>query len=162
MSHSASPSPTSSSRQHRRRGWRRRYAYPSHGLRFELKAPAETARSISFAASIGEAQAEEEGVLGRASGRPERWLIGPYQRNLGSLHQDIWDRHRRGSRRRPVSSPSMQSAGGGRTSRRKDRADMPVRYALLVSLRTADQSVDLYTPVAIELRVPIETTVPGT
>ena len=143
-----------------RRGWRRRYAYPSHGLRFELKAPAEPLDD--FVRRVNrEAQAEEEGVLGRASGRPERWLIGPYQRNLGSLHQDIWTGT--GADLAASGVLAVHAVGGWwKNSRRKDRADMPVRYALLVSLRTADQSVDLYTPVAIELRVPIETTVPGT
>ena len=34
--------------------------------------------------------------------------------------------------------------------------DLPVRYGLLISLRTAATDVDLYTPIAVELSVPIE------
>lgn len=143
-----------------RRGWRRRYAYPSHGLRFELKAPTEPLND--FVRRVNrQAQAEEEGELSRASGRPERWLIGPYQRNLGSLHQDIWTGT--GADLAASGVLAVHAVGGWwKNSRRKDRADVPVRYALLVSLMTADQAVDLYTPIAIELRVPVETTVPGT
>lgn len=71
-----------------RRGWRRRYAYASHGLRFELKAPLES--ESDFVARINrDAQDEEAGV--RPGSGSERWLVGNNQRNLGSLHQDIWD-----------------------------------------------------------------------
>jgi len=31
-----------------------------------------------------------------------------------------------------------------------------------VSLKTAEQGVDLYTPIAAELRIPIESAMPGT
>jgi hypothetical protein len=142
-----------------RRGWRRRYAYPSHGLRLELKAPTEPLDD--FVRRVNrQAQAEEEGDLPRVSGRPERWLIGPYQRNLGSLHQDIWDGT--GADLAASGVLAVHAVGGWwKNTRRRDRANLRVRYALLVSLRTADQSVDLYTPVAVELRVPVETTVPG-
>ncbi len=38
---------------------------------------------------------------------------------------------------------------------RKDRLDLPVWYSLIVSLKTREQGVDLYTPVATDLRVPL-------
>jgi hypothetical protein len=40
--------------------------------------------------------------------------------------------------------------------------DLPVRYALLLSLRTREQDVDLYTPIAAQIGLPIETVVPAT
>jgi hypothetical protein len=56
-----------------RRGWRRRYAYASHGLRFELKAPLE--RPADFVSRINrDAQDEDAGV--RPSGGSDRWYIG--------------------------------------------------------------------------------------
>ena len=59
-----------------RRGWRRRYAYASHGLRFDLRAPLET--TTQFISRVNhEAQAEEDGQR-RPSGRPDRWVMGPY------------------------------------------------------------------------------------
>ncbi|MEU4647354.1 hypothetical protein [Nocardia fluminea] len=42
---------------------------------------------------------------------------------------------------------------------RSDRIDSPVRYSLILSLRTPEQSIDLYTPIATQLQVPIETEV---
>lgn len=38
---------------------------------------------------------------------------------------------------------------------RKDQLDLPVWYSLIGSLKTREQAVDLYTPVATELRVPV-------
>jgi len=136
-----------------RRGWRRRYAYPSHGLRFELKTPTET--TDQFLRRVNhEAQLEEEGGPRPSSGT-DRWLVGPYQRNLGSLHQDIWE----GSGVELADSGvlAVHPVGGWwKNSRRKDRVDQPVRYSLTISLRTAEQNVDLYTPVAVELDLPVE------
>jgi hypothetical protein len=36
-------------------------------------------------------------------------------------------------------------------NKRADRIDLPLRYSLIVSLRTAAEDVDLYTPIAVRL-----------
>jgi hypothetical protein len=142
-----------------RRGWRRRYSYASHGLRFERKAPTETIDQ--FVSRVNrEAQDEEDGQL-RPSGRPDRWFVGTNQRNTGSLHQDLWE----------GSGPELADCGvlavhpiGGwwKYGRRNDRVGRSVRYSLLVSLETAAQDVDLYTPIRVELNLPVETAVSAT
>jgi hypothetical protein len=140
-----------------RRGWRRRYAYSSHGLRFDLKAPLESVEQFVGRVNY-EAQSEEDGQQ-RPSGRPERWLMGSQQQSLGSLHQDLWE----GSAAELAASGvlAVHPVGGWwkNNSQRKDRIDMPVRYALIVSLQTAEQGVDLYTPIAVEMAVPIQTAI---
>jgi len=135
-----------------RRGWRRRYAYPSHALRFELRGPAET--TDQFLARVNrEAQREEDEA--RPSGGTSNWLVGPYQRNLGSLHQDVWEGS--GADLAKVGVLAVHPVGGWwKNSRHPDRVDSPVRYSLVVSLRTEEQGVDLYTPVAAKLDVPVE------
>lgn len=141
-----------------RRGWRRRYAYPSHGLRFELKAPLETIGE--FVKRVNrEAQTEEEGHS-RPSGATDRWLVGPNQRNLGSLHQDLWEGT--GADLADAGVLAVHPiAGWWKNNRQRDRMNKPVRYALIVSLRTAAQGVDLYTPIAVELSLPVEAAVPA-
>ena len=137
-----------------RRGWRRRYAYPSHGLRFELKKPTETIDQ--FVRRVNrEAQAEEDESTSSASGGSQRWLIGSQQRNHGSLHQDLWTGS--GAELADAGILAVHPVGGWwKNKKRGDRLDLPVRYALLVSLRTAETGVDLYTPIAVELGVPVE------
>ena len=141
-----------------RRGWRRRYAYASHGLRFDLRAPLET--TTQFISRVNhEAQAEEDGQR-RPSGRPDRWVMGPYQRNLGSLHQDLWEGS--GADLADCGLLAVHPvAGWWKNARRKDRVDLPVRYALLVSLVTQEAGIDLYTPIAVELDLPVEAAIPA-
>jgi Subtilase family len=141
-----------------RRGWRRRYSYPSHGLRFELKGPTETLED--FLARVNrEARAEEEGSV--PSGSSGRWLIGPYQRNLGSLHQDLWEGS--GAELAEAGFVAVHPVGGWwKYAKRADRINHPVRYALLISLKTTEQGVDLYTPIATQLELPIPVEIPAT
>jgi hypothetical protein len=141
-----------------RRGWRRRYSYSSHGLRFELKGPTETLED--FLARVNrEARAEEEGSA--PSGSSGRWLIGPYQRNLGSLHQDLWEGS--GAELAEAGFVAVHSVGGWwKYAKRADRIDRPVRYALLISLKTTEQGVDLYTPIATQLQLPVPAEIPAT
>jgi len=139
-----------------RRGWRRRYTYPSHGLRFELKAPLESVDN--FVDRVNQTAEDEEQGHTRPSGQTDRWLVGPNQRNLGSLHQDVWE----------GTGPDLADCGllavyptGGwwKSNRRSDRENRAVRYALIVSLATPDQDVDLYTPIVHELTIPLESIV---
>lgn len=137
-----------------RRGWRQRYGYASHMLRFDMQGEMETRQQ--FVARINrDAQLQEDGGSGAAT-TSARWLLGERQRHLGSLHQDEW--HGTGSELARSSSVAVYPAGGWwKNNRRQDRIDTPVRYSLILSLRTPEQGVDLYTPIATQLRVPIET-----
>ncbi|KFU78454.1 Subtilase family protein [Amycolatopsis lurida] len=135
-----------------RRGWRRRYSYASHGLRFELRSPLEQ-RLEDFVARVNRDAGDEE-TGGRPSGGSERWLVGSNQRNLGSLHHDIWDGT--GAELADSDLVAVYPVGGWwKANKRADRADLPLRYSLIVSLRTPLQDVDLYTPIATELTTPI-------
>jgi len=142
-----------------RRGWRRRYSYASHGLRFELKGAAETVDD--FLARVNrEASAEEEGGS-RPSGGVDRWYVGPQQRNLGSLHQDIWEGS--GADLAEAGVIAVHPVGGWwKYGKSKDRVDRSVRYSLVVSLKTTRQGVDLYTPIATQLELPIPVEIPAT
>ncbi|MCF8786690.1 S8 family serine peptidase [Rhodococcus ruber] len=137
-----------------RRGWRQRYAYASHSLRFDLQGPVET--EGEFIARINrDAQSSEEGSS-RGGTTSKRWFLGPNQRHLGSLHQDEW--HGTGAELARCNSVAIYPVGGWwKNNRRADRMNFPVRYALLLSLRTDKQDIDLYTPIANELRVSVPT-----
>ena len=147
LSYFIEPSPS-------RRGWRRRYAYASHGLRFELQHPNEPLGA--FLNRVNREAAREEGGALEASRTSDRWLLGPNQRNRGSLHQDIWRSD--GAELATTGTIAVHAVGGWwKNNRRSDRADLPIRYALLVSLRTGGQDVDLYTPIAVSLQLPVQT-----
>ena len=146
LSYLIEPSPS-------RRGWQKRYAYASHGLRFELQAPNESLDG--FVRRVNREAALEEGGAREGSRSPDRWILGSNQRNRGSLHQDIWQGH--GAELATTPTIAVHAVGGWwKNNRRADREDLPIRYALLVSLRTREQTVDLYTPIAVSLQVPVE------
>lgn len=137
-----------------RRGWRRRYAYASHGLRFDLRSPDES--TSAFIRRVNrEAVVEEEGE-GRPDTGASNWTVGSDQRSKGSLHQDIWSGY--GPELARTGGVLAVHAVGGwwKNNKRTDRVEQTVRYALLVSLRTRAEGVDLYAPIATSLQIPVD------
>jgi hypothetical protein len=142
LSYFVEPSPS-------RRGWRERYSYASHGLRFELQNAGES--QASFVDRVNRNAGRDEDGTKNQTGT-DRWLIGPNQRNLGTLHQDIWEGT--GSKLAQCNTIAVYPVGGWwKRNRRADRLDLPVRYSLVVSLKTEEQEIDLYTPIAVDLQV---------
>lgn len=137
------------------RGWRQKYTYPSHMLRFELKAPTDLSESEFVARLNREAEDDEHSTGKTRSSGGEHWVVGPNQRNLGSLHQDIWEGT--GQELATCNLIGIYPVGGWwKRNARKDRLDLPVRYSLIISIKSETSEVDLYTPIATELEVPIE------
>ena len=136
-----------------RRGWRRRYAYASHGLRFDLRSPHEN--TAEFVRRVNREAGDDEDGTSRPGSGSGNWTLGTDQRHKGSLHQDIWSGY--GAQLATTGGVLAVHAVGGwwKNNSRKDRTDLPVRYALLVSLRTRSEDVDLYTPIATTLAVPV-------
>ena len=135
-----------------RRGWRQRYSYASHGLRFELQDPLET--EVQFVQRVNrEARTEEVG--GRPSGGQVSWRIGANQRNYGSLHQDVWETS--GAELAESGKLAVYPVGGWwKDTRNRERVGQPIRYSLVVFLKTEATDVDLYTPISNLLHVPVE------
>jgi hypothetical protein len=134
------------------RGWTKRYLYESHGLRFDIKRPFEDDEDFVERINL-KARAEEDAHRSYASS-DEGWLIGPMNRNRGSLHSDRW----RGpasdlaARGRIAVYPTM---GWWRERKRHERWNRSARYALVVSIVAPEASVDLYTAVKNQLAIPI-------
>ena len=45
--------------------------------------------------------------------------------------------------------------GWWKNNTRKDRRDLAIRYALITSLRTETENIDLYTPITTQLPIPV-------
>jgi hypothetical protein len=146
LSYFVEPNPSS-------RGWRGRYVYPSHGLRFDIRRPGESVGG--FRARLNAlAEVEEAGGVA-AGGLDPDWFLGPVARNVGSLHSDVWS----GTAADLADSGvvGIYPVGGWwKNNNRRDRTGLEVRYALLISLFTPRQDVDLYTPIAVQVAVPVE------
>jgi hypothetical protein len=131
------------------RGWMGRFRYQSHGLRFSVRRPAE--RDTTFFARLSKAM-RDEGYTG-STGADPGWELGGTRRNRGSLHSDVWHGSAADLATRGVLA--VFPVGGWKADARKDEKPTFVRYSLVVSIETDETEVDLYTPVANQLGVPV-------
>lgn len=140
-------------------GWKDRYRYASHALRFDLNSPGEN--KDTFVKRINKKSREEnEGNPGSRSPSPY-WALGSQNRNKGSIHSDTW----RGSAADLAGSNLIAVSpviGWWRERRRLGKSNKTGRYSLIVSITTPEQhldiDVDIYTPVktAAEIKTTIE------
>ncbi|WP_433351583.1 S8 family peptidase [Microtetraspora malaysiensis] len=132
------------------RGWQGKYAYASHGLRFDVIRPTENQAQFRERLS-NEAEAEERAVRPKLS-TDQRWFLGQ-ARNSGSIHADIWEGSASELARCGVIA--VYPVGGWwKQNNRRDRVDLPVCYTLLVSLYS-EAPTDIYTPIATQIGIPV-------
>jgi len=136
-----------------RRGWRNKYRYQSHGLRFAIKGAAE--KDDDFHKRLNEdALAEDEAKPNAPA--DTGWFLGPITRNRGSLHCDIWSGAAADLAEREVIAVYPVS-GWWKDQQSHDRSEAGVHYALIVSIETSAVDVDIWTPVAqrVGIAIPI-------
>lgn len=133
------------------RGVTSRYRYESHGLRFDVKRPLES--EDDFRARINVAARDDEEYSNRNDNDPN-WVVGKKNRHKGSLHSDIW----KGSAAELASRGAIAvypALGWWKTRPILERYDQRVRYSLVISINAPDVDVDLYTPIANQIGVPV-------
>ncbi len=135
-------------------GWQDRYRYASHGLRFELNSSGEEKKQLVRRINK-KARDKENGHPGTASAA-DHWVLGQ-ARDKGSIHSDIWKGY--------ASDLALSNLiaiyptiGWWRERAHLGRWSRKTRYALIVSITTPEQGIDIYTPVAnqIGVAVPVE------
>jgi len=134
------------------RGVTSKYRYESHGLRFDVKRAQESEKE--FRGRLNAAAVEETNNAKNKSTDPE-WLIGKNNRHRGSIHSDIWQ----GSAADLASRGLIgiyPAPGWWKTREKLARYDLSARYSLVVSINAPKIDVDLYTPVAYQIGVPVE------
>jgi hypothetical protein len=131
-------------------GWEDRYRYASHALRFDVNGPGED--EDAFIQRINK-QAREDGETPGTEGAGKYWKIGE-ARNVGSIHSDIWE-----GRAADLAGSNLiavyPAVGWWRERKHLNKWDSQCRYSLIVSIYTPEQTVDIYTPVAVKVGVAI-------
>jgi hypothetical protein len=131
-------------------GWRDRYRYASHALRFDVKSPRETTEE--FQKRINTAIREKDEGHPGTQGASEHWLIGSNGRDKGSIHSDIWQ----GTADDLAASGAIAVypvIGWWRERHYLNKWDQKGRYSLIVSITTPEEEVDIYTPVANQVGI---------
>ena len=131
-------------------GWKDRYRYASHGLRFELNGPGEV--ETDFVQRVNRKAREDDEHPG-TEGAADHWTLGE-ARNVGSIHSDIW----MGTAADLALSNRIAvhpSVGWWRERHHLGKYNKQTRYSLIVSFTLPGQDIDIYTPVAIQLGIPV-------
>jgi len=109
------------------------YRYQSHGLRFDVKRPAEG--EAEFLSRLSKDAWENPESRPRFDRDNRRWLLGKNLRARGSLHSDAWS-----GTATDLASSGMVAVypvtGWWRERSHLERFDRQARYALIVSLET--------------------------
>lgn len=138
-----------------RRGWTKRHRYASHGLRFDVKGPTESLDE--FRKRLNQRALDEEEEKPKADGS-DSWYLGEQARNRGSIHSDFLSGFAADLAERGVIGVYPIS-GWWKDQPKRDRSDKGARYALIVSIETDAADVDIWTPVAAEVGLPLVTAV---
>ena len=132
------------------RGFRSRYRYESHGLRFDVKRAYESDDAFRVRINAA-ARDEEEGDESLfPTGDDRAWTIGKNNRHKGSVHSDIW----RGSAADLASRGTLAvypALGWWKTRLSHERYNMAARYSLIVSIHAPEIDIDLYTAIANQI-----------
>ena len=127
-------------------GWENRYRYASHALRFDLNGPGES--EDEFVRRVND-QARDNGERPGTEGAGKNWVIGE-ARNVGSIHSDIWE-----GRAADLAGSNLIAVyplvGWWRERNYLNRWNRQCRYSLVVSIYAPEQTVDIYTPVAVKV-----------
>jgi hypothetical protein len=139
-----------------RRGWANRYRYASHGLRFEVKQSEET--EGDFRKRLNKNALADNEKKPSIGGDSEHWYLGPTARNTGSLHSDIWVGTAADLAQRNMLGVYPVS-GWWKDQKARDRSSVGAPYSLIVSIETDAEQADIWTPVALEVGIPVEAVV---
>lgn len=137
-------------------GWKDKYRYQSYGLRFEVNKSGESKEE--FRKRINKAAREDGEESSGNSGFP--WIIGKenINRSTGSIHSDYWE----GTAADLATSNTFAVypiIGWWRERKHLGKVESQARYALVISLETPEENVELYSAVQamIGTQIPIIT-----
>ncbi len=125
-------------------GWEDKYRYPGCRLYFDVNDINED--KGKFLSRINKKMREEESKERQTGDSSGRWFLGVNNRNIGSIHSDIWE---------DIAANLAENRfiavypGGGwwKTRGGLGKYNSKVKYSLIISLSTPAQSIDLYTPI---------------
>jgi hypothetical protein len=140
------------------RGWKDRYRYASHGLRFDVNNPGETAEDFARRINVN-MRGEDEG---RSVSGSKGWFLGQKNRNVGSVISDFKD----GT---ALDFSDIEHVavfpviGWWRERHSEERFNSKARYSLIVSIETPTSDVDLYNVITqkIASTIPVAIAIPS-
>lgn len=131
--------------------------YQSHGLRFSLQRRSESPHR--FRRRVNASERTKGAPRERFEAADPRWTLGEDSVSAGSLHCDIWKGYAIELLRRNMLCISPVN-GWCRKRADKGICDRMTRYALVVSFKTLNVDLNIYTPIETAVRTPIQVETP--
>lgn len=132
-------------------GWKDRYRYASHALRFELNNPSESSEDFTQRINLAIERDEDFQPVKNDS---DRWTIGSDFRHHGSIHSDFIERTAA-----EIASCNLIGIypviGWWRERTNLKLMEKKSRYSLIISLHTEEVGTDLYTPIINLIKTPL-------
>lgn len=135
-----------------RRGWDRKHRYQSHGLRFEVQRPTETVDQLRQ--RVTRTAWEEEDERPKVPRDDRNWELGANLRTRGSIHSDQWS----GTASELANCNHIAVypiTGWWRERPHLGRWSRSARYAMIVTIKSANAEIDLYTPIHAQIEVEV-------
>ena len=136
-----------------RKGYRSRYSYQSHGLRFEVIRPEQSLANFKLFVNglTNEDDEDYDGPEGDNSG----WQFGPKLRKRGSIHSDCWTGD--AAKLASMKHIAVYPVGGWWKYKTSDESwRKKARFSLVVTIEAPETDVDIYTPVQTVIDLLIE------
>lgn len=134
-------------------GWKDKYRYPSCGMRFEVINQNETKEDFMKRINV-KMRGDDNKDSGDGTSGSEHWFLGADNRDVGSIHSDFREQN-------AVDFSDMNYIavypviGWWRERKQLNRFNDSARYSLIVSISTAEEEIDLYTPIVTQIEVAI-------
>ena len=132
-------------------GWKDKYRYQSHGLRFDVNNVDED--ETAFRKRINVA-ARDEGEKSGGNSGSDRWILGSNNRSTGSIHSDFWE-----GTAAELATCNLIAIypviGWWRERKHLNKVETEARYSLIISLITPAQDIELYTTVKTMIEIPV-------
>jgi len=131
------------------KGWRDKYKYASHMLRFDLNG---VLTKNEFLSKINNAMREKDTSYSGISNGID-WRFGTNLQSKGSIHSDVWE----GTAADLATSNLIAVfpvSGWWKEKEYLKKYNDSVSYSLIVSLQT-EENIDLYTPIINKIKNPI-------
>lgn len=133
-------------------GWKDKYRYPSCGLQFDVNNTTED--QANFMKRINQAMREDKEDKGDVKNDSNRWVIGIKNRNVGSIHSDIWE-----GTASELSQSNMIAVfpitGWWKLRTNLKKYNSKIRYSLIVSIEAPEIDVDLYSVINNKIKTEI-------
>ncbi len=135
------------------KGYKNKHRYASHQLKFTTIKRDED--RDDFRKRVNKAAREENEEIASTGGDSSGWFIGTKLRHKGSIHSDIWKGTAADLATKNVIA--VYPVGGWwKELKRQEKWNSIANYSLIVSIKTKETEVDLYTPIQNQIVIPIE------